>query len=71
MFSFVKIFFIFIIFFLSACHEKNYDVLKLIIQDKKEENLKKADSVESKEDNKNNLKKTDKKTVNLEKKKKI
>ena len=69
MFSFVKIFFIFIIFFLSACHEKNYDVLKLIIQDKKEENLKKADSVESKEDNKNNLKKTDKKTVNLEKKK--
>ena len=53
MFSFVKIFFILIIFlFISSCHEKDYDIIKdFILKDQKTENLKKADTGKPKKSN--------------------
>ena len=49
MFSFVKIFFILIIFlFISSCHEKDYDIFKdFIMKDQQTENLKKLDTLET------------------------
>ena len=70
MFSFVKIFFILIIFlFIASCHEKDYDVFKdFLIKDRKTENLKKLETLDSKESNKANLEKQNKQTTNLENK---
>ena len=72
MFSFVKIFFIFITFlFISACHEKDYDIIEeaknFIMKDQNTENLRKSDKLESKT-SKENSKNKDKETTNFEKK---
>ena len=73
MFSFVKIFFILIIFlFMSACHEKDYNIIKdLIMKDQQTENLKKIDTMEEKKSNKVNIEKQNKQADNSEKKDKI
>ena len=70
MFSFVKIFFILIIFlFITSCHEKDYDIFKdFIMKDQQTENLKKLDTLETKKSNKANLEKQNKQAGNLEKK---
>ena len=73
MFSFVKIFFILIIFlFMSACHEKDYNIIKdLIMKDQQTENLKKIDTMEEKKSNKVNIEKQNKQADKSEKKEKI
>ena len=73
MFSFVKIFFILIIFlFMSACHEKDYNIIKdFIMKDQQTENLKKLDTLEEKKANKVNIEKQNKQADNSEKKDKI
>ena len=50
MFSFVKIFFVLIIFlFFSSCHEKDYNIFKeFILKEQQTENLKKSDTLEQK-----------------------
>ena len=70
MFSFVKIFFILIIFsFIASCHEKDYDIFKdFIMKDRQTENLKKLDTLEPKESNEANLEKQTKKAGNLQNK---
>ena len=49
MFSFLKIFFILIIFlFFASCHEKDYDILRdFIMKDQQSENLKKLETSET------------------------
>ena len=68
MFSFVKIFFILIVFlFISSCHEKDYDIIRdFIMKDQQTKNLKKLETLE-KQIKLLNLEKK-KKTGNLEKK---
>ena len=70
MFSFVKIFFILIIFlFITSCHEKDYDIFKdFIMKDQQTESLKKIDTLETERPIKANLEKQKKKAGNLEKK---
>ena len=70
MFSFVKIFFILIIFlFIASCHEKDYDIIKdFIMKDQQAENLKKLDTLETDKTIKANLEKQNKQAGNLEKK---
>ncbi len=70
MFSFVKIFFILIIFLcIASCHEKDYDIFKdFIIKDQQSENLKKLDKLETKKSKKVNLEKQNKEADNLENK---
>ena len=67
MFSFVKNFFILVIFlFMTACHEKDYDIFKdFIMKDRQTENLKKLDTRQQKKSNEVNLEKQTKKAVNL------
>ena len=59
MFSFVKIFFILIIFlFFSSCHEKDYNIFKeFILKEQQTENLKKPDTPEQKKPNEADTKK--------------
>ena len=66
MFSFVKNFFILIIFlFLTSCHEKDYNIFKdFIMKDQQTENLKKPDTLETDKIARDN---TEKQAVNLEK----
>ena len=70
MFSFVKIFFILIIFlFFSSCHEKDYDIIKdFILKEQQTENLKKSDTLEQKKSNEANTEKQNKLEDDLEKK---
>ncbi len=70
MFSFVKNFFILIIFlFIASCHEKDYDIFKdFIIKDRQTENLKKSETLEPKKSNKANIEKQTKQIDNLENK---
>ena len=70
MFSFVKIFFIIIIFScIVSCHEKDYDIFKdFIMKDQQSENVKKLDKPEQKKSNKTNLEKQTKQAENLENK---
>ena len=67
MFSFVKNFFILIIFlFITSCHEKDYNIFKdFIIKDQQTENLKKQDTLETDKIARHN---TEKQAGNLEKK---
>ena len=78
MFSYVKIFFISIIFLLIAsCHEKDYDILRdFIMKDQQAKNLKKIDTLENDKTAKadikkpaGNLEKQDEKVDSLKKKK--
>ena len=70
MFSFVKIFFILIIFlFITSCHEKDYDIIKdFIMKDQQTENLKKLDTLETDKTIKANVENKKKEAGNLEKK---
>ena len=70
MFSFVKIFFILIIFlFITSCHEKDYDIFKdFIMKDQQTENLKKLDTLETDKTIKANVEKQKKQAGNLAKK---
>ena len=70
MFSYVKIFFISIVFLLIAsCHEKDYDIFKdFIMKDRQAENLKKLDTLEKKNSSKADIEKQNKQVGNLEKK---
>ena len=70
MFSFVKIFFILIIFlFITSCHEKDYDIFKdFIMKDQQTESLKKLDTLETKKLIKLIEKNKKKQAGNLEKK---
>ena len=70
MFSFVKIFFILMIFlFFTSCHEKDYDIFKdFIMKVRQTENSKKLDTPEPKKSDKVNLEKQNKKAGNLENK---
>ena len=65
MFSFVKIFFILIVFlFITSCHEKDYDIIKdFIMKDQQTENLKKLDTLKTDKTNKANLEKQKNKQV--------
>ena len=67
MFSFVKNFFILIIFlFITSCHEKDYNIFKdFITKDQQTENLKKQDTLETDKIARHN---TEKQAGNLEKK---
>ncbi len=67
MFSFVKNFFILIIFLsITSCHEKDYNIFKdFIMKDQQTENLKKPNTLETDKITKDN---TEKQAVNLEKK---
>ena len=66
MFSFVKNFFISIIFLsITSCHEKDYNIFKdFIMKDQQTENLKKPDTLETDKIARDN---TEKQAVNLEK----
>ncbi len=68
MFSFVKFFFILIIFlFFSSCHEKDYDIIKdFILKEEQTENLKKTDTIEQKKSKQANKEKQNKLADNLE-----
>ena len=70
MFSFVKSFFILIIFsFIVSCHEKDYNIFKdLMMKDQKSEGLKKLDKLEQKKSNKANLEKQNNQADTLENK---
>ena len=70
MFSFVKIFFILIIFlFITSCHEKDYDIIKdFIMKDQQAESSKNLDTLETDKTIKANVEKQKKKAGNLAKK---
>ncbi|MDA9708778.1 penicillin-binding protein activator [Alphaproteobacteria bacterium] len=70
MFSFVKIFFIFITFlFIASCHEKDYDILRdFIMKDQQAKNLKKLDTIETDKTIEVSKEKQQEKAGNLEKK---
>ena len=70
MFSFVKIFFILIIFsFIVSCHEKDYNIFKdFIMKDQQSENIKKLETQEEKKSKKDNVKKQPKNAGNLDNK---
>ena len=70
MFSCVKIFFILImLFFIGACHEKDYDIIRdFIMKDQQAKNSKKSDTLETDNTARDNIEKQKKKVGNLEKK---
>ena len=70
MFSFVKIFFILIIFlFITSCHEKDYDIIRdFIMKDQQAENFKKLDTLETDKTIKANVENKKKEAGNLAKK---
>ena len=70
MFSFVKIFFILIVFlFITSCHEKDYDIIKdFIMKDQQAESSKKLDTLETDKTIKANVENKKKEAGNLAKK---
>ena len=70
MFSFVKIFFILIIFlFITSCHEKDYDIIKdFIMKDQQAKSSKKLDTLETDKTIKANVENKKKEAGNLAKK---
>ena len=70
MFSFVKIFFILIIFlFITSCHEKDYDIIRdFIMKDQQAKSSKKLDTLETDKTIKANVENKKKEAGNLEKK---
>ncbi len=70
MFSFIKFFFILIIFlFYSSCHEKDYNIIKdFILKDQQNENFQKSETREQKKTNQDNIENQNKQKDNLEKK---
>ena len=65
MFSFIKIFFILIVFlFITSCHEKDYDIIKdFIMKDQKVESSKNLDTLETDKTIKANVENKKKKQV--------
>ena len=72
MFSFVKFFFILIVFlFISSCHEKDYNIFKeIIMKDRQGESLEKLDTQDSKKPKEANSEKQNRKAGNLKNKNK-